>query len=529
MENGSPETFRMTARRPPGDPVIVIFLAVLALGIFVLRARTETILVYPDAMEYAQLGRSLAAGEGYISKTLWALHTAFSTELPARELRRYPGLPLLESVAFLLTSPSDRAAILAAGIPFILSVPLLYLLARRFLPIAPALAAALLLLFDSRSLDFSVSGLSEPLFALILILLGLALAQKHPLQAAILAGAALGAGQYVRGNAFILMFPLLAAVTVPDSNQLRRPALKQCAAAALAFLFLTAPLLIRNATHLGRLDYTGYHSALAINRTGVHPDHYAERTLEYQSPLAFAREHPGPFLNKVLRDLGLNVHSFAQSASPLIIGIAFARLLLGGWSGPLQRIVIFALGCPVVSVLFYSLGEFEGPRFYVPFVPLLILAAMHSVLQIMTIRPESTNRRISRLILVFLFITALFPGILNLMEPRESQRRGEEFRLVFGREIREYVGEKDVIVSDVPWVTGWYGDRVSVWLPYGPEDMAELGRRLPVRWVCLSAAVRSSEELKPEWRGIYDGALNLPEYTRTATLTGGFVLLKRVE
>lgn len=515
---------------PANDLLIVLLLASLALGVFLFRARSESVLVFPDAMEYAQLGRSLASGEGFISRTLWVLHTAYSTELPAPEYRRSPGLPFLESLVFRMVRPGDRAAIITAGVPFILSIPLLYLLARRFLPAVPSLAAAGLLLFDSRSLDFAVSGLSEPLFGLMLIVLALALTIRNPLHAALAAGAILGLSQYVRGNAFVLLLPLLAVLGLPLQTGERKARLRQALAAFALFVVFANPLLIRNTKALGRFDFTGYQSASAVNHTGVYPDHYAERSFEYISPLGFALEHPGAMTNKLIRDLGLNINSFAQSAPPIVIGLAFGWLLLGQWTRPISPVVLFGLGSAALSVVFFSIGEFEGPRFYVPFVPLLILAAVHAGWTLTTRRDDADHH--NRLVQVCAWLLpaiTLLPGVLSLVQARPDRTSDEAFRVMFGREIANRVPVDGVIACDVPWVAAWYADRTSVWLPYGPEEMAKLGKRLPVAWVCLSGGVRSSDEVKPEWGAIHAGSGSLPGYTRHATLPGGFVLFKKVD
>ena len=40
--------------------------------------------------------------------------------------------------------------------------------------------------------------------------------------------------------------------------------------------------------------------------------------------------------------------------------------------------------------------------------------------------------------------------------------------------IHSCVDEKEVIVTDIPWATAWYADRVSIWLPKNKKQFYEL-------------------------------------------------------
>jgi hypothetical protein len=37
-----------------------------------------------------------------------------------------------------------------------------------------------------------------------------------------------------------------------------------------------------------------------------------------------------------------------------------------------------------------------------------------------------------------------------------------------------FTGERDVIMSDVPWAVAWYADRPSAWIPQDPAQFAEM-------------------------------------------------------
>lgn len=477
-------------------------------------------------MEYAQLAESLAEGRGLTTRTIWILRTAYTTDLPAADLRRPPLLPLLQAMLFRATGESsDRNAILAAGFPFVLIPPLLFLLARRWVPLPLALGGAVLSMLDPVMLHFVDSGLTEPLFALIMLALGAVLALQNPWAAAIAGGVLLGIGQYTRSNAFTLIAPVLLVLWLRSGAPRER--LRWCGAALAVFLAVTAPHLLRNVHHIGRADFTGYQSAVIANDIGGTPEHFAERVFEPISPLAVLIADPAGLAAKVW-DYGVrNTEAALVSTSPVAIGLAFAILLLGCLDPVQRRLGLFSLAALVWSVLFFSVGEFQGPRFYVPFAPLIILTATLTVAAVVRQREGSATPRWQAAALIFVLAVALLPGLGRVVRKDPVDPTAIGSRVHFGQAIRNAVAEGDVITSDVPWVIGRYTGRTGVWLPLRIEELPQLEARLPVRWICLSPSLYRLDYIRPEWREVYEGRRVIPGYRRAQAIQGGFVLFER--
>jgi hypothetical protein len=65
------------------------------------------------------------------------------------------------------------------------------------------------------------------------------------------------------------------------------------------------------------------------------------------------------------------------------------------------------------------------------------------------------------------------------------------------------VGE--VVFSDRPWLTAWYGERASIWIPAEDETLTDLRRQFPqARWLFLT---QQATALSPEWDQTYRGLL----------------------
>lgn len=80
--------------------------------------------------------------------------------------------------------------------------------------------------------------------------------------------------------------------------------------------------------------------------------------------------------------------------------------------------------------------------------------------------------------------------------------------------LREMLPQSAVVGTDIPWAVGWYGQRLGVWLPLEPPQMATLNKRLSVDYVLLTPAVLSADWADTIWPHIFRGSLNLQGYRR---------------
>ncbi len=120
-----------------------------------------------NAMDYAQVGRNLAQGEGFTTNFIKPLSLTRDLSLDRHPDLSYPPIhPWLISVVMRAIGMHGRAAALASGIPFLLSVPLIFIFALWIFDQRVAWLAVALYVTNVAMLRYSISGLEVPLLAL---------------------------------------------------------------------------------------------------------------------------------------------------------------------------------------------------------------------------------------------------------------------------------------------------------------------------------------------------------------------------
>jgi 4-amino-4-deoxy-L-arabinose transferase-like glycosyltransferase len=134
----------------------------------------------PDAQDYAQLGRQLAAGRGPTTRSMpWNGLDYLSRRAQADadagahdswpNIVRFPLTPFLMAVGFAAFGPSDEAVHLPAGLAFVLTAGCAGLLGARAYGPWAGLTAGLTAAFLPLLVNYSLTGLTEPLLGLLLL------------------------------------------------------------------------------------------------------------------------------------------------------------------------------------------------------------------------------------------------------------------------------------------------------------------------------------------------------------------------
>lgn len=265
----------MSARTP--KEAWVVLGIVVALGLFLRIAYVQTTWVdtpiRADAREYVTYAENLVH-HGVLSKQT-------GVEEPVPDSFRSPGYPLFLAAVMKIAGeelsedepgeagPAATVVLLVQAILGGLLVPLAFLLARRFLPVAPAVAAAALAALSPHLVTASGYLLTETLFA-VLVLGGLVLLAGAQGAAAwirsLAAGLLLGLAWLVNESALPLPF-VLAAVAWWAGRRRKRVHL----AFLLAFLAIVSAGKVRNAVSVPPGAPTGGQRALRTLSHGTYP------------------------------------------------------------------------------------------------------------------------------------------------------------------------------------------------------------------------------------------------------------------
>ena len=231
-----------------------IGMVALPLVLAILYARATTAgLSRVDAMDFAQLGRNLSEGRGFVTYFLrpMALTRGFN---PVRqpELMHGPLFPFLLALFFGARGVSDAVAMQASGLFYLLTIPAVFTLGKRLFNPAVGRYAALLYTVNALWLDYAVSGWHITLCAFLVTCLFLGFhsaakqgqnAVRKPARSAWIGFGLCAGALYLADPMFFWIVPVVLVLAARVSPECRvRAALTVGTAAG----FLCLPWMLRN-------------------------------------------------------------------------------------------------------------------------------------------------------------------------------------------------------------------------------------------------------------------------------------------
>ncbi len=123
----------------------------------------------------------------------------------------------------------------------------------------------------------------------------------------------------------------------------------------------------------------------------------------------------------------------------------------------------------VVTAGFFSESSMQMVHLYWPFVILYGLAFFYVLIDRLDLGVRLYNLGLKCLIVLLAFI----PFLLTLMPPHANHPYPPYHAPIIGR-VAGMLNEREVMCTDMPWATAWYGDRVSILLPKTLDQFYEI-------------------------------------------------------
>ena len=335
-----------------------------------------------DNAQFINLGRSLAEGYG-LSETI---------EGEPIPHTKYPfGFPILLAIVHILFPGNLIALKSLVVLLYAISIPLTYLLIRRFAPPPMALGVSALCLVSPPLLDYSHQVMSEIpflLFSIIALLLIHRAQKSNTLSALALAIIATIAAYYIRSAGIILIGTGIIFFALHKKW-------KEAGLIAAGSLLLALPYQIRNVS-LGGNDYIK--QLLSIN-----PYRPEEGMLTFTA-----------LIERILTNLeiyGIHIipHIFLPSFidANYFVGLFFSCLILYALiAGLLKRhLLIVYLTCYLGLYILWP-DVWSDTRFLVPAIPILFYAILTSMDELLHLLARALKKTASRagVVLFFLFL-----------------------------------------------------------------------------------------------------------------------------
>ena len=485
-----------------------------------------------EAMDSAQLARNIAEGKGYTTLFIRPLSIylvtnhyrgpLFSTDPakpadPARLKDRHPDLanpPVYPLVLAALMKvlpfnydipaasppadakvkkrfwdkdgrfwwyPPDFLIALFNQVLLLGTVVLTYFLARFLFDSAVAWLSALLLLGTALIWRFSVSGLSTML--LLLIFLGLiwvlALLERvtregggrppNPLILSGLAGLLVGIGGLTRYSFAWLIIPLLVFLVVLST----RERVVKCALAFACFALVFAPWVVRNYMVSG-VPFGTATFAVMDGTSG-----FSENRLARSLAPDFSRYGADDVWRKLLG----NSRQIVQTDLPKLAGswvsaFFLVGLLLRFRRPAINRLRYFLLMCLPVLIVAQALGrtqlsedsaEINSENLLVLLTPVVIIYGV-SLFHVLVDQMDLPFRILRHLVIGVFAVVMCLPMILVFLPPRSYPTAYPPYHPPLIQQVSNWMNDKELMMSDIPWAVAWYGRRQCLWLTLNAQS-----------------------------------------------------------
>jgi 4-amino-4-deoxy-L-arabinose transferase-like glycosyltransferase len=448
----------------------------------------------PDAMDQAQIARSIAAGEGFSTKyvrplALWQLEAAGKSmpEGNFPDFTQQPLAPILNALPLWLVRGSwemnpldiiytgDRIIVIFGTLFFLLAALVWFFVARElFDDKLAALALAIILLTDL-FWQFSISGLPQ---TLLLLLFGCATwltlkamhgghgDRRNGRWALPLAGLLFGLMILTHGLAVWIFFGWLIFVGILFRRKLIPVLIAVAVCAAVV-----APWLARNYAVCGNPFGLSVFTALYSTSQP------AESLYRQVTPdlMGAARGIRGKLKDGVINQAG----DLFKYLGMNIVAAAFFFSLLHKFKDP--KAAVFRWGvlgmwlAAFVGMAFYGLrGEVLGSnQLHVLFLPLFIFFGL-AFLLVLWNRIGIGNYLLDKVFAGFLLLLVAIPMLSTIFLSANQRIQWPPYIPPFIAVLGNWFEEHEVLCSDMPWAVAWYANRKTLLIPDTPRTLTRI-------------------------------------------------------
>ncbi len=456
--------------------------------------------LWSDSSIYADIARNFVNGKGFTSNTIMPGLISYA---PKTEYQNWPAFypllhPILIGIFFILFGISSFSVILTSGFFYIATIPFLFLLAKRIYSEKIAVYSCLFYILSPIILDYSISGMSEPLFTFLIVVITFSVFKKNFLLAGILVS--LASLTKFQGN---LLIPSILILIFQNQNKFKN--ISYFFVGFLSIFLARKILLPKNA-----FDYTSF----ANNQLWS----YIARDAFISPDKLFRQVSPVEF-SDILHNYKLiffklisNTYLFFQkffSGFQVSISILALMALLDKNQKDLQ-FKIFVASLLVTFSLFHILTYLDF-RYLHPLIPLLMILA--SNFWVRFTEKMSFNLKYKLLFTIFFIIPLLtFPGLAtNIRNSLFNNKKPTQYQLI-SEFVDKNTGKDSVLVSDLAPSLVWQAQKKAIFLPESLNEMNNIDEN----YQKIDGILLYSHEFKPhyekDWQDLIDNPRKIPGF-----------------
>lgn len=453
----------------------------------------------PDASLYAGTARNIIQGHGVFEPGTIPFFLGYLIPSVPFGWPPYHGpfFSLVAAIFFLFFGAHKFSLILANGFFFILTIPFVYLLAKKIYNSGVALLASVWYIFIPSLLDYSISGMSESLFTfLVVFIFFLLIAGKNH---TFWAGIVLGLAYLTRPQGILLLFPCLIYLYKTKKNLLPLLFFLGGLAAILVFKKIFLPPFAQD---YGNFKNHELWETIAFD-TIISTDHFARNLIPTTIQAVFSN------LNYVLLKIMANSYYFFQklfslTLSPIVI-LAILSFIETSSNKKIKYLKLLILGSFLTFLVFQLTTIFDF-RYLHPFLPLFVILACGTFLNFLK---KFNPKRAIPMTALFTFLFIIVPSFTSPGWGTSIQRalaspRKPVIDSILGQVVKENVPKNSVIVSNDFAHLAWYGELRGIDLPLSLANLDRIDKEI----VPISAIFLSTHEFKtplePQWQDLVD-------------------------
>jgi 4-amino-4-deoxy-L-arabinose transferase-like glycosyltransferase len=515
--------------------LLLVFLLLLAVTVWFGFYATHTNGVTgSDDREYVSIARNIVEGKGIVRDSILPLDLNFFKKLPIPDFMHPPGYPLIIAGFFKLFGVSDFIALLPSYLCYFILIFLVFHFAKKYVNTKTATIATIILIFNREILNYSCVALSEEVYTTIFFIFFIFAIRANSLRAIFFAGVILGVSHLIRENIYPFFISMLFFLYFyPDLPRWKKIG------------FFTFGLLIPISINIGRsylmtgepLFSYGKFAFMAF--TDKYPWLNIYRDIQNPSLIEFIFTQPSQFLLKYLQNFLRAMEQVMLFTNPYLL--AFFLFDMFDWkiSLELKKIKILFLLLLLSQISFISLFTITD-RYFIPFLPLMILFASGSFLRVseslisasMNVWKKSVSWILVFLFLIFFVVPTTYLIIqskkiqissfklpqLGYLVSRDEARKLNEF-------LTKELNKNQIVWTDLPEIIEWEGNRPSGWIPTSVAKIYEINKKIPVDAILLTN-IRTPYRMEAEWQYLLFREQSIANYRTVKLYRGDTIFAK---
>lgn len=411
--------------------------------------------------------------------------------------------PLIVAIPFSILGPDHFSLVLTNAFFYVLTLPLVLLLAKKLYNTRTAFLAGVWYIFTPSILNSSISGMTEPLFSFLVTLIFFLL---FVFPNRFFWVGVVGALAYLTRFQGILLLPPLLIYIV---------SLKKKILYGLLFLLGFTSITVLSKLFFPPMaqDYARFSNNYlwyAMAADALRPSSEILGTL---SMVAF----PDILKNfdLILFKALVNIYFFWQKLftalpAPIVIFYVLSFFqFLSTQRG--RKFKSLSLNLILVFLVFHIFVLFDL-RFLSPLLPLLIVVAAGTFLSFLEkLAPKKIFLGAALFTTFFIIIPVLTaPGTATALQRALAKPRKPTIIYLLAKLAKENTSPQTIIVSDQAAHLSWYGERKAIFAPPNPAYLSELGKKVAIDTLFLS---NYFPEHYPAWQDLVENPRDFGDFT----------------